>query len=122
MVTAIEMASTQLDALGRVRKHELVRNVLLIGERIDHTDIALQVNIIGAEIHASGLGEWQVQFELAGAESEGIGGEMKVASDIYKFQIPIAQATGGVASSDADIVIHAECYVASQVTSREYAE
>src|ERR1700674_2260934 len=110
------MSSAQLDALRRIREHELVRDILLVGERIDHTNIALQVNVIGTEIDASGLGERQIQLELAGAESESIGWEMEVAPDVHELQVPIAQPARRVASANADIVVDPECYVAAQVT------
>jgi hypothetical protein len=53
---------------------------------------------------------------------EGIGREVEHASDVDQSQVAIAQSTRSIGPTDADIVIHPERNVASEIARREYAE
>src|SRR5579863_6935744 len=122
MISAVKMASAELEASRHVPERELVAHVLLLCPGNCRADIGLLVNVVRTEIDRTRLRERQVQLELAGTEGQRVLRQFHQPSDVDELQVAVAQSAPAVIPGDAKIIVHPECDVASKISRGEDAE
>src|SRR3974377_693806 len=116
------MAPPKLYSPRHVREGKLVGDVLLLRSRKGGSDVSFLINVIWAQVDRPRLRERQIQLELPGPERQRVLRQFHEPSDVDELEISVSQSTRAVVTGDAEVVIHPECDVASEVSRGKNAE